>query len=98
MRSIALLIAFASPLLALDPAEIAVVVNRAVPSSTELGEYYCKARGVPKENIISLVLTREEEISRAEYDKWLVEPLREKLAAKKDKIKCLLLMSGVPLR
>jgi uncharacterized protein (TIGR03790 family) len=98
MRSMAILLFMVSPGLALEPAEIAIVVNRAVPSSTELAEYYCQVRGVPRENIVSLVLTRNEDITREEYDKWLVKPLREKLEGRKDKIKCLLVMYGVPLR
>ena len=98
MRTLLSLILSASSLLALTPEEIIVVVNRAVPSSVELGEYYLQARGVPKENLVTLVLTRNEEITREEYDKWMVKPLREALAARKDKVKCLLFVSGVPLR
>lgn len=83
---------------ALEPGEIIIVVNRMVPSSGELAEHYCKIRGVPKENVVALMLPRAEEMSREEYVKWLVAPLREALGEKKDKVKCLLLMYGVPIR
>ncbi len=98
MRTLLGLLLCASTLPALTPDEIIIVVNRAVPSSVELGDYYAKARNIPKDNIVALVLTRDEEITRAEYDQWFVKPLREALAERKNKVKCLLFMSGVPLR
>lgn len=84
--------------IALTPEEIVVVVNRVMPSSVELGDYYCEQRKVPRENIVSLMLPRTEEMTREDYDRFLVAPLRDALSARKSKLKCILLMSGVPLR
>jgi uncharacterized protein (TIGR03790 family) len=83
---------------ALDPAGVFPVVNKKLPASRELAEYYCKARNVPVANIIELDLPTGEDVSRADYDKLLVAPLREALKERKDKVQVLLCFHGVPLR
>jgi uncharacterized protein (TIGR03790 family) len=93
-----LLLLLATPAFALEPAEIIIVVNKNMPASKDLASHYAKARGVPAENIVLLDLPQDEDISRQQYDRKLVEPLREALKDRKDKIKCLLCMYGVPLR
>ena len=94
---VAWLVSFA-PLRALEPSEIVIVANRLVPSSREVAEHYATKRGVPKANIIEISLSRGEDISRAEYDRQLVGTLRETLSDRKETIKCLLTVYGVPLR
>lgn len=86
--------------LALKPAEILVVANRRATSSVHLATYYMEKRGVPRENLIKLWTSYEETCSREEYIKKIAQPIREFLAQGqfKDKIKCLVLMYGVPLR
>ncbi len=86
------------PLRALEPSEIVIVANRLVPSSREVAEHYAAKRGVPKGNIVEIVSSRSEDITREEYDRQLVGTLREKLSDRKDAIKCLLTVYGVPLR
>jgi uncharacterized protein (TIGR03790 family) len=88
----------AAPAVALEPAEVVVLVNKNVPESAQLAEHYCKARGVPKANVVTLDLPKEEDISRKDYDTRLVAPLREAIKDRKDRVKCLLAMYGVPLR
>jgi uncharacterized protein (TIGR03790 family) len=83
---------------ALDPAGVFPIVNKKLPASRELAEYYCKARAVPLANILELDLPTGEDISRADYDKLLVAPLREALKDRKDKVQVLLCFHGVPLR
>lgn len=87
---------------ALEPNEILVVVNADIPSSVELGRYYCKSRSVPKENILALSLgpTVTDSISRDEYDKNIAEPVRKRLADVKpgQTIRCLLTTYGVPYK
>jgi uncharacterized protein (TIGR03790 family) len=87
---------------ALEPNEILVVVNADIPSSVELGRYYCKSRSVPKENILALSLgpTVTDSISRDEYNKNIAEPVRKRLADVKpgQTIRCLLTTYGVPYK
>jgi uncharacterized protein (TIGR03790 family) len=88
----------AAPAWALAPGEIWIVANKNVPDSKAVAEYYCARRGVPKENVIYLDLTANEDISRTSYDVSLAKPLRDALASKKDKVKLILTTYGVPLR
>lgn len=98
MNRILLILLFAVPAFALEPAEVVVIVNKNMPASRELADHYLKARNVPAENVVTLDLPKEEDISRKDYDEKLVEPLREVLKDRKEKVKCLLTMYGVPLR
>jgi uncharacterized protein (TIGR03790 family) len=100
MRS-ALVFAFvflASPALALEPADVWLVVNKNVPESREVADHYVAKRGVPKGNVVVLDLPKGEDISRADYDAKLAGPLRDALKEQKDKVKVLLTTYGVPLR
>lgn len=83
---------------ALEPAGVFLIVNKNVPESRELADYYAKARAVPVANIVTIDLPVGEDISRADYDAKLVKPLREALRDRKSAVKCLVCMYGVPLR
>ncbi len=87
---------------ALEPNEILVIVNKDIQASEELGQYYCRQRNVPKENILALPLgqTLADSISRDDYDKNLVEPIRKRLAdhIPGQPIRCLLTTYGVPYK
>lgn len=95
---LALLLVLPLPVSALEPAGIFPIVNKKLPASRTLAEYYCKVRGVPVENIVELDLPTGEDISRADYDKKMVAPLREQLKERREKVKLLLTFHGVPLR
>ncbi len=82
----------------LEPAEIVILVNRKVNASRVIADHYIAKRGVPKENVVEMTLPRAEDISREEYNRLVVSVLREALAVRKDKIKCLLSTYGIPLR
>src|SRR4051794_22134542 len=97
-RSLLFSLLLAGPALALEPAEVVVLVNKNVPDSRALADHYLKARGVPTGNVVTLDLPKDEDISRKDYDQKLVAPLRDALKDRKDKVKCLLAMYGVPLR
>jgi uncharacterized protein (TIGR03790 family) len=84
--------------LALEPTEVVVLVNKNVPESKAIAKHYLKARGIPAENVVTLDLSKGEDMSRKEYDEKLVPPLREALKDRKDKVKCLVCAYGVPLR
>jgi uncharacterized protein (TIGR03790 family) len=96
--SLFLLLGLASAVSALEPAEVVLIVNKNVPASQKLADHYRKARDIPAANVIVLDLPKEEDISRADYDKRLATPLREALLTRKEKVKCLCSMYGVPLR
>jgi uncharacterized protein (TIGR03790 family) len=99
MRSaIVVLLILASPVAALEPRDVFVVANRNVPGSRDVAEHYLAKRGVPKENLIELDLPAGEDISRADYDTKLAGPLREALKDRKDAVKVILTVYGVPLR
>src|SRR5262245_26878106 len=88
----------ASPVLALEPADVWLAVNKNVPESRQVADHYIAKRGVPKENVVVLDLPKGEDISRPDYDAKFVGPLREALKGQKDKVKVLLTTYGVPLR
>ena len=91
---------FAAPCFALEPAEILVIANKDAWDSVKLAKYYMKKRGVPKENLVRLRVTDQEHCSREEYDKDIALPVRKYLDNLPDrgKIKCLLIMYGMPLK
>jgi uncharacterized protein (TIGR03790 family) len=83
---------------ALGPEDVYILVNKNVPDSQAVADYYCAKRGVPIDHVIALDLPAGEDISRADYDAKLAGPLRDKIKDKRDKVKVLLTVYGVPLR
>jgi uncharacterized protein (TIGR03790 family) len=92
------LLLIAPPAAALEPGDVVVVSNKAVPASREVAEHYLAKRKVPRENLVELDLPTTEEISRADYEAKLAGPLRAALKDRKDRVKVLLAVYGVPLR
>jgi uncharacterized protein (TIGR03790 family) len=88
----------AVPARALGPADVFLIVNKNVPESRQVADHYCAKRGVPADNIITLDLPAGEDISRRDYNTRLLEPLRAALEDRRDKVKVLLSIYGVPLR
>ena len=93
-----ILLFIATPLFALEPESIAIVANKEMPESISVAKYYSNKRNIPEENIILLSLPKGEDILRADFEFKLAEPLREALNSKKDRIKVILTVYGVPLR
>jgi len=60
----------------LAPATI-VVFNQDVPESVELAKFYAQKRGIVRDHLIGLSISRTEEISRDEYDTMIRNRLRE---------------------
>jgi uncharacterized protein (TIGR03790 family) len=87
-----------APLYAVGPADVFLLVNKNTPASQDIANHYCAQRGVPRDNIIVLDLPTGEDITRAEYNSRLAEPLRQALKDKRDKAKVLVSTYGVPLR
>ncbi len=88
----------APAVLALGPQDVYILVNKNVADSQAVADYYCAKRGVPKDHIVALDLPAGEDIGRADYDARLAGPLRSRLKDKRDKVKVLLTVYGVPLR
>jgi uncharacterized protein (TIGR03790 family) len=84
--------------LSLEPKDVFIIANKDMKESLDVASHYCKLRKVPRENVILLSLPKMEDISRADYDVKLTEPLRKALAKHKDDCKVLLTVYGVPLR
>ncbi len=83
---------------ALGPEDVYILVNKNVADSQAVADHYCAKRGVPKDHVIALDLPTGEDISRTDYDAKLAGPLRDQIKGKKDKVKVLLTVYGVPLR
>ncbi|WP_035216643.1 TIGR03790 family protein [Desulfobulbus elongatus] len=84
---------------ALDSGEVAVIANEQVGDSLELADYYMQRRRIPPEHLIRLSVAANERCSRQEYDERIREPVRRALAEidPKRRIRCLVVMYGVPL-
>jgi uncharacterized protein (TIGR03790 family) len=61
--------------------EVVVVYNSRLPDSKSVAEHYASLRQVPAKQIYGLVLSTNEEISRAEFHDTLQVPLAKKLEA-----------------
>ena len=99
---------------ALRPESVAVLYNSAVPESRQLAEIYRQAREIPLENLIALDMPVTPDISRENYEKWILKPLRREFGSRgwwkrqtdgggvtlpvANHIRVLVTMRGVPLR
>jgi uncharacterized protein (TIGR03790 family) len=83
---------------ALEPKDIYLLVNKNLPESRQIAEHYCAKRGVPRDHILAFDLPASEDIGRAAYNERLAAPLRKQLADRRDQVKVLLSIYGVPLR
>ena len=88
----------ALPTYALGPENVFLLVNKNVPESAEVAAHYCRKRHVPDGHIIALDLPVGEDISREDYDRKLVVPLRAALKDRRPDVRVLLSIYGVPLR
>ncbi len=59
----------------LAPATI-VVFNSTIPESVELAKFYAQKRGIARDHLVGLACSRDEEISREDYDRTIAKPLR----------------------
>jgi uncharacterized protein (TIGR03790 family) len=86
--------------LALEPNQLALIVNKNEPKGVELAEFYAKARGVPDGRIITLDLPAGDELPSDQYASKVAEPVWQFLKQNNlDKqVTCLVTFYGVPLR
>ena len=71
--------ASAAPLRAEQPLAPATIVifNSTNPESAALAKFYAQKRGIARDHLVGLACSRDEEISREEYDRTIATPLRE---------------------
>jgi uncharacterized protein (TIGR03790 family) len=86
------------PVRALGPEDVYLLINQNVPESREIAEHYCAKRGVPRDHILSFDPPATEDVSRGVYEERLAVPLRKQLQDRRDKVKVLLSIYGIPLR
>ncbi|MEP7015498.1 MAG: TIGR03790 family protein [Verrucomicrobiota bacterium] len=90
-----------------------VVFNKTAPESVKLANFYAQQRGIPRDHLVGLNCSSEEEISRAEYDDNIANPLREAFkdhkwwtvhelargtSTKENPIRFVAVIRGVPLK
>ncbi len=98
----------------ISPKAVAILYNSAVPDSRKLAEIYREARGIPEENVIALDMPVVATISREDYERSILKPLRRHFEMRGlwqrqteagavtlpvvNRIQVLVTMRGVPLR
>ena len=80
-RLILLALTFAPLLTWAGGDEVVVVYNSRLPDSKAVAEHYASVRQVPAKQIYGLILSTNEEISRAEFHDTLQQPLAKTLEA-----------------
>ncbi|HEX5175519.1 MAG TPA: TIGR03790 family protein, partial [Chthoniobacteraceae bacterium] len=97
-----------------DAAATLVLYNESDRDSRELARFYAAKRGIPKQLLLGLDCSAQEEISREEYDRTIAEPLRKAFARNgwwklnedessaerviRNRIRFIAVIRGVPLR
>ena len=84
----------------LEPGQVLIVANSKIPNSVAMAEYYAKARGIGKENIVLIKTTGGYQVSRSAYDDQIRFPVQRALLERNlaPKIRCIVLLWGVPVR
>ena len=86
---------------ALRSDQLVLVVNKAAPEGLRIARYYMEKRRVPRQNMIVIETSREEDMGREEYEKEIAAPVRRFLFKNDPEGKrflCLVLLYGIPLR
>lgn len=98
---------------AISPESVVLLYNESVPDSRKLAEIYRVARHIPRDNLIGLTMPTATDISREDYERSILKPLRDEFEVRgwwkrrregsatlpyENQIKVLVTMRGVPLR
>jgi uncharacterized protein (TIGR03790 family) len=86
--------------LALQPDEIALIVNSNEPAGRDLARFYAQARHIPDNRILELDLPKSEEMPLKDYERTVVPQVREFLRTGhlEQQVQCFVTFYGVPLR
>src|SRR5262249_44718174 len=95
-----LLLLIASPARALQPDEIALIINSNEPKGRELAQFYAEQRHIPDNRILELSLPQSEEMGFSVYEEQVVPQVREFLRTGRleQQVKCFVTFYGVPIR
>jgi uncharacterized protein (TIGR03790 family) len=95
-----LLLLLASSLPAQSGENVLLVVNRNVPVSRQIADYYRPRRSVPLKNVCTIDTTGEEEIQWGVYEQQIERPIGEclKRAGLVDQVLYIVTTMGVPLK
>ena len=79
--------------------ELMLIVNRNIPESRQLAEFYQQARQVPDGRILELDLPAADRMTRSQYERDVVPAVRQFLLDNglRDKVRCLVTIYGTPL-
>jgi uncharacterized protein (TIGR03790 family) len=90
----------ASPAIALQADELLLIANKNEPASLELAQFYADARQVPEGRILSLDLSKGEDISFEDYETKVVPAVRGFLRERglHNRVRCIVTFYGMPLR
>ncbi len=88
------------PSFSLEPEEVLVLVNTRAKEGLKLAQYYMNKRNIPGKNILKLKIGNSESCSFQEYQDKVETPVRNFITKNKirDKIRCILLIYGMPLK
>jgi uncharacterized protein (TIGR03790 family) len=82
-----------------NPADhVLLVINQPSVESTEVGAYYRSKRGIARENVVFVDVSRTEEVSNSEYRSAIEEPVRKAVKGSKTRIDYIVLTKGIPIR
>ncbi len=100
LRILILLALCVPPLCAQTADNVLVVMNQASRVSLETGLYYAQKRGIAKNNVIAIITTEGETISREDFDRQIATPIATYLTRQgaQDRIIYIVLTRGIPLR
>ncbi len=85
----------------LKPEEVLIIANGGAAYSSELAEYYASKRNIPSRNILNLRMVPDtESIEREIYEDVILFQIKNYFQQDdlKDRIKCLVIMYGMPLK
>ncbi len=85
---------------ALQPEQVAIVANAKSEPSVALAQLYAELRGIPEQNIVTLKTSTNVNIARVGYERQILTPLKRILTERglASKIRCLVILYGVPVR
>ncbi|MCB1211051.1 MAG: TIGR03790 family protein [Verrucomicrobiales bacterium] len=83
--------------------EVVVAFNPAFPGAESLAKYYADVRGIPADHLIGLKMAVTDDVTRADFDELLRDPLREVFEKRgwweaSTRVRYLVLIRGIPFR
>ncbi len=81
-----------------DAKRVLVVINDSSMESLEVAAYYISKRHIPRENMLRVKVTTEENIPSEAFERDLREPVKQAILGSKNPIDFVVLTKGVPIR